>query len=583
MLKRSWLALAVAVAFLAMVPAVTARPLTVTRGLDFLHSQQTSTGGFSGPTATGWAILGAVASGERMGATAWHVGAKNPTDSLQATNHETAAAASLNPPQYCSLMIMSYMAGGREDYVYAAGTSSIDLLTKLYSYQDVTVGSSTEGGFSPSSSTRTYKAVRTTCWAILAMNSLGVDNDAFGAAVSWLRTQQNTDGGFGLSPDSSSNSEDTALAIQALRAGGTGASAEQIQEALGYLDGVQLIGGGFPDQSTSSTRLDAEATASVIQAVDAAGESAAAGRWRTSSGKTPLSALRGLQLPRGAFAARPRTLISPVVVTGHALTALSSQNFAGYPAHKPKAVKSFVFRPHFDAVSPKGGATYTTTHIVLIRATYGDGEGGTGIDPDAVRLYVDSANRTAQADESRYGLHLQLRNVPNGKHSFKIVVRDKAGNERQVTRVFTVAVPVSGTPTPVRTSTTWPPTTYHPTRTPTPSTTLYPTPATSSSGYPSPTPTVSGSPIIGAPVSSPSPSASAGDSAGGGSPAGFIGGTLLAMLPLGAALTYFLLHRSQETMAGAVVGEELPGGGSGWQRTKDTFAKTGDIIKPSRS
>ena len=57
------------------------------------------------------------------------------------------------------------------------------------------------------------------------------------------------------------------------------------------------------------------------------------------------------------------------------------------------------------------------------------------------------ANKTKPADVGRYGLHLQLKNVANGKHTYKIVIRDYAGNEREVTRSFTVAVPIA-TPTP---------------------------------------------------------------------------------------------------------------------------------------
>ncbi len=590
MMRRTWLVLPVAVALLAMTPALAnaARPASVTRGLDYLHSQQTTNGGFGNSSATAWAILGAVATGERMGADVWHVSGKTPISALQTTNHETAAAATLNPPLYFSQTIMAYLAGGREDYVYAAGTPAVDLLARLYAYQDVTEGSATEGSFSPSSSTRTYKAVRTTSWAVLAMHSLGIDNESFTAATAWLRAQQNGDGGFGLSVASSSDTEDTALAVQALRAGGTSADSPVLQSALSYLDGVQRTDGGFPDQTTSSTRLDADATSHAIQTIDACGEDPAAGRWRTASGKTPLSALRSLQVARGAFAARPGTLVNPVPVTGHALVALSLQNFAGYPAHKPKAVKAFVFRPHFDTVVPKGGATFTTTRIVLIRATYGDGQGGTGINADAVRLYVDSSDKTRPADVGKYGLHLQLKNVPNGKHSYKIVVRDKAGNERQVTRNFTVAVPIQPTtrptwnPVPVTTPTAFPPTTIRPgTRTPTPPTTLYPTPTVTPSTYPSVS--ASASPVIGGVVGSPSPSPGAGGSGDDGSTAGFVGGTLLAMLPIGAALTYYLLRRREAAMAGAAVGEALPGGGSGWERTKDAFAKSGDIIKPARS
>ena len=211
----------------------------------------------------------------------------------------------------------------------------------------------------------------------------------------------------------------------------------------------------------------------------------------------------------------------------------------------------------------------------------------------AVRLHVDAANKTKPADVGRYGLHLQLKNVANGKHTYKIVIRDFAGNKREVTRTFTVAVPDRDVRRPHSTRCR-PPPPRRPSRRPRitqhqphrrRSTTLYPTPTTSASPYyPTPTPTTSGSPIVGAPISSASPGAGAGGSGdGGGSSAGFLAGTLLAMLPLGAALTYYLLHRREDAMAGASAGEALPGGGSGWERTKDTFSKSGDIIKPARS
>ena len=121
-----------------------------------------------------------------------------------------------------------------------------------------------------------------------------------------------------------------------------------------------------------------------------------------------------------------------------------SQTFSTYPKVIPKALKSFRFRPQFNSISPKNGAKYKT-HIVLIRATYTDHKGGTGIKPTACRLYVDNKNRSRAADIGNYGLHLQLKNVPNGDHTYKIELRDHAGNLKVVERKFTVAVP---TPTP---------------------------------------------------------------------------------------------------------------------------------------
>ena len=73
---------------------------------------------------------------------------------------------------------------------------------------------------------------------------------------------------------------------------------------------------------------------------------------------------------------------------------------------------------------------------MLIRATYTDHKGGTGIKPSACRLYVDDKNRSRSANIGKYGLHLQLKNVPNGDHTYEIQLRDHAGNTKVVKRTF---------------------------------------------------------------------------------------------------------------------------------------------------
>src|SRR5450756_3102274 len=86
--RKIWLALAlaviVAVSFAAGAVAAKhkaasdPRPKTVTRGLDYFHARQKVDGGFGTMTATAWVILGAVASGERVGSTMWTVDGNNP-------------------------------------------------------------------------------------------------------------------------------------------------------------------------------------------------------------------------------------------------------------------------------------------------------------------------------------------------------------------------------------------------------------------------------------------------------------------------------------------------------------------------
>ena len=112
---------------------------------------------------------------------------------------------------------------------------------------------------------------------------------------------------------------------------------------------------------------------------------------------------------------------------------------------------------------------------MLIRATYTDGAKGTGVDPAACRVYVDDLNKTKPADIGRYRLQLQLKNVPNGLHTYRLEIVDHAGNVKKVERRFTIAVPTpTPTPTPPYVPTPAPPYTPPPVIVPTPTPT--PTP-----------------------------------------------------------------------------------------------------------
>ena len=75
--------------------------------------------------------------------------------------------------------------------------------------------------------------------------------------------------------------------------------------------------------------------------------------------------------------------------------------------------------------------------------------------------------------------------------------------------------------------------------------------------YASPTPSASGSPVGGR--------RGGGDSGGSG---GALGVTLLAMLPLGAGLSYWLHRRQDASLSNAGRGRLLAGGGTPWQRFK---------------
>ena len=608
--RKIWLALALAVvvAVSSAAGAVAAkhtaasdpRPKTVTKGLDQFHARQKVDGGFGTMAATAWAIIGAVASGERMGSTMWTVAGNNPFAYLQAHSHEEAATGTDvdNAPVYYARAIMAYVAVDRAERVFVAGTPRIDLLAKLYDYQDMVDGSPTKGSFSPSTSSRTFQAVHTTAWAVLAMQALGENaKDRFAFAEQWLATQQGIDGGFPAQPGGPSNCEDTAVAVQALVLAADGALDQAIiPAARQFLKTSQGGDGGFP-YTPDKPGTDAWATAAAIQAILALGEKPDSPDWMVGA-NTPKGALGALQLQNGAYDKRHGDATGPLLTTSWALAALRDKPFTTFPQTRPAALKAFVFRPQVKSVSPKNGTRYTSTRSVLIRATYTDGAKGTGVNPKACRVYVDNRNKTKPTDIGRYGLHLQLDNVPDGQHTYRIEIVDYAGNVKKAERRFTVAIP---TPTPTPTPTT-PPYTPPPYTPPpyTPPATIYPTPESTSTPRPyttvtpysspstvttdTPAPYQSGGyPVTGAPIASPSPSGSPGAASGGdsGSAAGFLGGTLLAMLPIGAAISYLAFRRREQALSAAGEGQVLGGGGSAWERLKGALAKSKDLVKPA--
>ena len=596
--RKIWLALAlaviVAVSFAAGAVAAKhkaasdPRPKTVTKGLDYFHARQKVDGGFGTMATTAWVILGAVASGDRVGSTMRTVDGNNPFGYLQAHSHEAAATGPDvdNAPVYYARAIMSYVAADHAERVFVAGTPRIDLLAKLYGYQD------TEGSFSPSASSRTFQAVHTTAWAILAMQAIGESGtERFKLAKQRLATQQRADGGFPAQSGDPSNCEDTAVAIQALVLAPDGPPYQAvITAARQYLKTNQRADGGFPYKPGTGT--DAWATSAAIQAILAMGEKPDSAYW-TKGANTPKFALGALQQQNGAYDKKRGDDTGPLPTTSWALAALRSKPFTTFPRTRPPALKAFVFRPQMKSVLPKNGQKYTNTHSVLIRATYADGTKGTGVNPKACRVYVDNVNKTKPADIGRYGLHLQLKNVPDGVHTYRLEIVDHAGNVKKVERRFTVATPAAQ-PAPAPTSvpnpnlTSIPPATIHSTpkstSTPTPYTTLTPPAYPSSDTTGTPTPYQSGGyPVTGVPVASPSPSGSPGAASGGdsGSAAGFLGGTLLAMLPIGAAISYLALRRREQALSAAGEGKGLSGGGSAWERLKGALGKSKDLVKPA--
>lgn len=137
-----------------------------------------------------------------------------------------------------------------------------------------------------------------TAWAILGASAASETVEA--PALVALRAAQQSDGGWEWSAGWGSDTNSTALAIQALVANDEPITSTVILSAVAYLAGAQSADGGFPYAPGATAQSDANSTAYVIQGLIAAGEDPEAAAWE-KNGATPVAFLRTLQLPSGAF------------------------------------------------------------------------------------------------------------------------------------------------------------------------------------------------------------------------------------------------------------------------------------------
>lgn len=102
-----------------------------------------------------------------------------------------------------------------------------------------------------------------------------------------------------------SDTNSTSLAIQALIAAGEAPTSSYVTRGLAYLKSAQNTDGGFPYDPASpwpgGTNSDANSTSYAIQAIRAAGQDPITGTWVIGQQNTPISFLLNHQLSDGSF------------------------------------------------------------------------------------------------------------------------------------------------------------------------------------------------------------------------------------------------------------------------------------------
>jgi hypothetical protein len=162
-----------------------------------------------------------------------------------------------------------------------------------------------------------------TSFSVLALKAAGRASTAGArASVSWIGRQQNPNGGFSVvGRGGQSSVDDTASAIQALVAGGR-RSSRAVSRGVGFLRRSQNPDGGFPLGPDSPS--NAQSTAYAVQGFVAAGRDPAG--VRRGGSRDPLAYLRSLTMGSGAVRYSRTSAQTPVWVTAQAAMALARKS-----------------------------------------------------------------------------------------------------------------------------------------------------------------------------------------------------------------------------------------------------------------
>jgi hypothetical protein len=260
--------------------AVAAATVALANPAGYVQSHQSAGGGFAEPGQratpglTAWAVLGLTASGQDVG-TAHDYLVAHEADLGTATDVELAVLAES-----------------------VSGGASPALLARLRAFVRPT------GAIGP--------ALNSTFWGVLALRQAGIAVPP--ATARFISQRQARSGGWPWLAGTGADSNDTAAAIQALRA--LGVRGRPIVRGLAYLRARQRKDGGF--ELSPSRGSDAQSTAWAIQAFVAAGR------------KPPAAAFRYLarmRRPEGSYRYNARYVATPVWVTSQVLAATARTAF----------------------------------------------------------------------------------------------------------------------------------------------------------------------------------------------------------------------------------------------------------------
>lgn len=167
-----------------------------------------------------------------------------------------------------------------------------------------------------------------TAAAVQALAALGGHDDVTGKAVSWLKAQQNKDGGWGYSPGGPSDTNSTSVVAGALTAAGTkpaelGGKGRTPDQALASLavPCAEKGGGALAFQPDKKGKLEANADATAAGVLGALGKGFVVESGKARD-KAPACASKGKATPARLADNASAYLIGAVAESGHLMSAM---------------------------------------------------------------------------------------------------------------------------------------------------------------------------------------------------------------------------------------------------------------------
>jgi len=236
-----------------------ATPLDQTTAVDlalaWLRTQMQADGSLGSAGLTADVVIGASAVGDNTAT--W--GPTTPLDSLEAEAETFASDAAST-----GKLVIAVTGAGRDPLAFGG----VDLRTRLASFvmtDTITFGSNASDA----------------CWGMLGWDALGREMPQ--SFVDGLVALQQPDGGWEAGPGWGTDSNTTALALQALAAANVDPTDGAVVGALTYMQAQQSPTGGFCYSSAYGTAADANSTACGLQGLLSAGENPLAAAWLESN------------------------------------------------------------------------------------------------------------------------------------------------------------------------------------------------------------------------------------------------------------------------------------------------------------